>query len=112
MAKAPVETVVGQTQGLLEVHTLPPRGIDQGEQYVAELVDLLRVKNDEFQCARAGRTPEARADKRRLRKERRHTLSSIYVSLARVGEVDRVDALQAMPVQRQLEELEKYLRHP
>ncbi len=79
---------------------------------LAELVALLRVKNDEFQRASAGRTPEARADKRRLRKERRHALSSIYVSLARVGEVDRVDALEAMPVQRQLEELEKYLRHP
>jgi hypothetical protein len=79
---------------------------------LAELVELLRVKNDEFERARTGRTQEARANKRRLRQERRQTLSSIYVSLARVGQVDRVDALQAMPVQRQLEELEEYLRHP
>jgi hypothetical protein len=79
---------------------------------LAELVERLRVENDEFERARAGWTPQARADKRRLRNERRHTLSSIYVSLARLGEVDRVDTLQAKPVQRQLEELEEYLRHP
>jgi hypothetical protein len=83
---------------------------DEERRRLTELVELLRVKDDEFQRARTGRTPEARADKRRLRKERRHTLSSIYVSLARLGAVDRVDALQAMPVQRQLEELEQYLR--
>jgi hypothetical protein len=79
---------------------------------IAELVEHLRVKDDEFERARAGRTPEARIDKRRLRSERRLTLSSIYVSLARVGEIDRVDALQKLPVKRQLEELEEYLRHP
>jgi len=77
---------------------------------LAELVKRLRTESDGFERARAGWTPEARADKRRLRKERRDTLSSIYVSLTRVGEIDRVNALQEMPVQRQLEELEEYLR--
>ena len=61
---------------------------------IAELLEQLRVENDEFERARAGRTPEARIDKRRLRSERRLTLSSIPVSLARVGEIDGVDALQ------------------
>jgi hypothetical protein len=78
---------------------------------LAELVERLRVENDEFERARASWTAKAQADKRRLRIERRRTLSSVYVSLARLGEVDRVDALQQKPVQRQLEELEEYLRH-
>jgi hypothetical protein len=85
---------------------------DEERRRIAEHVEQLRVKDEQFERARAGRTPEARIDKRRLRSERRLTLSSIYVSLARVGEIERVDALQKMPVKRQLEELEEYLRHP
>jgi hypothetical protein len=78
---------------------------------LAELVERLRGEHTEFERASAGWSPEAHAEKRRLLGERRRTLSSIYVSLARLGEVERVDALKKMPVGRQLEELEEYLRH-
>jgi hypothetical protein len=83
----------------------------EARQRLADLVERLRVEHGEFERARAGWSPESQADKRRLRNERRSTLSSIYVSLARLGEIDRVDALQKKPVQLQLEELEEYLRH-
>jgi hypothetical protein len=78
---------------------------------LAELVQRLRAEHNEFERASAGWSPEARDDKRRLRRERGETLSAIYVSLARLGEVERVDTLQKQPVGRQLEELEEYLRH-
>jgi hypothetical protein len=78
---------------------------------LAELVERLRGEHTAFERASAAWTPEAHAEKRRLLGERRNTLSSIYVSLARLGEVERVDALKKRPVGRQLEELEEYLRH-
>jgi hypothetical protein len=77
---------------------------------LAGLVQRLRGEHTEFERASAGWSPEARADKRRLRRERSDTLSSIYVSLVRLGEVQRVDALKKKPIGRQLEELEEYLR--
>jgi hypothetical protein len=78
---------------------------------LTELLGRLRHEQTDFERASAGWSPEARADKRRLRGERSETLSSIYVSLVRLGEVERVDALKKKPVARQLEELEDYLRH-
>ena len=78
---------------------------------LAELVERLRGEHAEFERAsRARWSPEAQAEKRRLLGQRRSTLSSIYVSLARLGEVERVDALKKKPVARQLAELEQYLR--
>jgi hypothetical protein len=79
---------------------------------LAELVERLRDEHSAFERASAGWSAEARADKKRLRRARGETLSAIYVSLARLGEVDRVDALQKSPTDRQLAELEAYLRQP
>jgi hypothetical protein len=78
---------------------------------LAELVERLRGDHTEFERASRVRwSPEAQAEKRRRRGERNSTLSAIYVSLARLGEVDRVDALKKKPIARQLAELEEYVR--
>jgi hypothetical protein len=79
---------------------------------LAELVERLRDEQSAFERASAGWSAEARADKKRLRRARTETLSAIYVSLARLGEVERVDALKKSPTERQLAELEEFLRQP
>ncbi len=71
------------------------------------LVARLREQDDAFERARAGWSKEHVEAKRRLRGERSVTLKEIYVVLVRLGEVERVDALQRLPVRRQLEELEQ-----
>jgi hypothetical protein len=78
---------------------------------LADLVERLRGEHAEFEgVSRAHWSPQTQAEKRRLLGQRRSTLSSIYVSLARLGEVERVDALKKKPIARQLAELEAYLR--
>lgn len=74
------------------------------------LVARLREQHDAFEKASARWSDEAKADKRRLRRERLETLSQVYVVLARLGEVDRVARLKKMGVEWQLKDLEGYLR--
>lgn len=72
------------------------------------LVARLRTEDEAFERASAGWSKKDVEDKRRLRGERSVTLKEIYVVLVRLGEVERVDALQKLPVRRQLEELERF----
>jgi len=72
------------------------------------LVARLRTEDDAFERASAGWSKKHVEDKRRLRGERSATLKEIYVVLVRLGEVERVEALQKLPVRRQLEELERF----
>jgi hypothetical protein len=74
------------------------------------LVAQLREQHDGYEKASARWSDEAKADKRRLRRERLETLSQVYVVLARLGEVDRVARLKKMGVEWQLKDLEGYLR--
>lgn len=82
-----------------------------GEEYdrLRELVARLREQHQAFETARAGWSEQALQDKKRLRRERGETQSNIYVALARLGEVELIDVLQRYSVERQLEELERYL---
>ena len=77
---------------------------------LGELVSRLREQHDGFERASAGWSVADRADKKRLRRERGETVSAIYVSLARIGEVERISVLETLPVERQLAELEEFLR--
>jgi cell division septum initiation protein DivIVA len=77
---------------------------------VAELTEKLREQHDAFERAAAEWSGEARAAKRKLRQERQQTLADIYVALARLGETERVAALQKMSIGKQLEDVEDYLR--
>ncbi|MBN2194587.1 MAG: hypothetical protein JW751_17350 [Polyangiaceae bacterium] len=73
---------------------------------LARLVAQLREQDTAFERARAGWSKEDVLDKRRLRRDRSVTLKEIYVVLIRLGEGERVDLLEKLPVRRQLEELE------
>jgi hypothetical protein len=76
---------------------------------IAELVGVLREQHAAFERAARGWSAEDIAAKRRTRRERTQTLSDIYVALTRLGEGDRVNRLQKLPVDRQLAELEQFL---
>jgi hypothetical protein len=82
----------------------------QERNRVTQLVQQLRDQHEQFEKASAAWSPEAKADKRRLRRERLQTLSEIYVALARLGEVELVGQLKKMDVKRQLEEVERHLQ--
>lgn len=60
--------------------------------------------------AAAGWSAEHRSDKRRWRRRREQTLLRIKISLARLGEVERVERLERLPFARKIEELDGLLR--
>jgi hypothetical protein len=82
----------------------------QERRRVSELAERLREQNEAFERASQGWSDDAIADKKRLRRERLQTLSEIHVALVRLGEAERVGAMQKMSVVRQLEEVDTYLR--
>jgi hypothetical protein len=74
------------------------------------LVNQLADQHRAQDRAAAGWSAESRAEKRHWRRQRATTLLRIKISLARLGEVDRVDRLEHLPFTRKIEELEKLLR--
>jgi hypothetical protein len=85
---------------------------DEENGVLASLVERLRALDEDYQRARTGWSEQDVAAKRRLRRERGHSLKEIYVVLARMGEVERIEALQRLPVRRQLEQLELFVQSP
>jgi hypothetical protein len=77
---------------------------------ITKLLDVLREQHTAFERASRGWSAADVADKRRLRRERAKTQSDIYVALTRLGEGERVSQLQKLTVERQLDELEQFLR--
>ena len=82
---------------------------DEERDVLLRMVEQLREQNEGYERARAGWSAEHRATKRRLRRQRGQTLKEIYVVLARMGEVERIDELEKLPVRAQLEQLERFL---
>jgi hypothetical protein len=94
------------------VSSLVAQSIPEEERVtLLRMVDQLREQNEGYERARAGWAAEDRAAKRRLRRQRGQTLKEIYVVLARMGEVERIDELQKLPVRGQLERLERFLEN-
>ena len=60
--------------------------------------------------AAAGWSAESRTEKRRWRGQRERTLLRIKISLARLGEVERIERLDCLPFARKIEDLESLLR--
>jgi hypothetical protein len=73
------------------------------------LLGVLRKHHDDFERAAAQWSDGARADKRTLRKERDQTFLQIKVTLARMGERDRITRLEKVPFQERIADLERYL---
>jgi hypothetical protein len=77
---------------------------------LAALVSQLAGEDEEYQRAAGGWSAESCADKRRWRQLREMTLLRVRVSLARLGEVDRIGRLERVPFARKIEDLRDFLR--
>ncbi len=82
---------------------------DEEREILSRRIEQLREQDEGYEKARAGWSTGDVAAKRRYRRQRGQTLKEIYVVLARMGEVDRIDRLQKLPVRTQLEDLERFL---
>jgi hypothetical protein len=73
---------------------------------------VAQLADEHLAQARAadGWSPEHRAEKRRWRRQRERTLLRIKISLARLGEVERVDRLDRLPFAGKIEEVDRLLR--
>jgi hypothetical protein len=76
------------------------------------LVDSLRSRNEEFEKAAEKWSESSIAQKRRLRVERARVLHEIVVTLARLGEVERIAVLDRLPYARKINELNQYVTSP
>lgn len=78
-------------------------------QRLGELVQALRKEQSAYLDAAAKWTDEAFANKRRRREARRQVLLQVDVVLARLGELDRIAALERAPIARRIELLDQFI---
>jgi len=76
---------------------------------LADLLTRLSVQNADFERVSSSWTDEGRARKRELRKLREQTFQEIKVTLARLGERDRVNELEKMAFSERIATLDRYL---
>jgi hypothetical protein len=76
---------------------------------LAQLVKRLRYQHDEFEKASSEWSADAATKKKATREGRAATLLEVNVVLARLGEVDRLKALERMAFGRKVEDLERFL---
>jgi hypothetical protein len=77
---------------------------------LATLLERLRQQNSEYDVAAGSWAPGVKERKRELRRERAATLLAIHVSLARLGEVDRLVELDRLNHRRKVEFIENTLQ--
>ena len=77
---------------------------------LAGLLDTLRRQNTAFDEASQRWSADAKEDKRRLRLERAETLLRIHVSLARLGQLDRLVQLDKLSFKRKADHIDSYLQ--
>jgi len=76
---------------------------------LADLLTRLSVQNADFERLSNTWTDEGRTRKRELRKQREQTFQQIKVTLARLGERDRVTQLEKLPFTERIATLDRYL---
>jgi hypothetical protein len=76
---------------------------------LADLLIVMSLHNDEFNRAAISWTSDAKARKRRARKDREQTFQKIKIALARLGERDQLVSLEKQPFQERIASLDKYL---
>jgi hypothetical protein len=82
---------------------------DEERAALGALVERLREQDAAYQRAREGWSKEAVSAKRRARRERSQIVKEIYLVLARMGEKERIEQLEKLPVGAQLERLVELL---
>jgi hypothetical protein len=76
---------------------------------LASLARELKRQHVEYEQAAAGWTEEASSKKKYLRQARDETLLQVKVLLARLGEIDRLAAIERLPFEKKIEKLEAFL---
>ncbi|MEJ7728065.1 MAG: zinc ribbon domain-containing protein [Polyangiaceae bacterium] len=92
-----------------ELEAPPDETRSRERAQLAELTETLSQLTQEYERAASDWSKQATADKRRLRQEREEVLLSVTLLLARLGEVDRVRALETLPFQAKVKDLQAYL---
>jgi hypothetical protein len=82
----------------------------QERQHLQALTERLGEEHRSVERAAAGWSAQSQTDKRRWRRQREQSWLRIKISLARLGEVDRIERLERLPFARKLETLESFLR--
>lgn len=94
-------------------HEMKAAGIDatrSGEHdKLAMLADELKTQHKAFEDASTQWMGDAASRRKQLRQARNATLLQIKVILARLGEVDRLHAIDRLPFEQKIAELEAYL---
>jgi hypothetical protein len=88
--------------------TDPSRGVEC--ERIQELAQGLREVHERFESLAHAWGDQAHEEKKRARRMRTELLLSVKVLLARLGEVDRIAALERLPFARKIEHLEAFAR--
>jgi hypothetical protein len=89
--------------------TVAAPDVGSAQREIKTLLGALRHHHDEFERAAAGWSDDSRTHKRVLRKERDQTYLRIKVTLARLGERDRITRLDKVPFQERIADLERFV---
>ena len=89
--------------------TVPDATRARERERISELTRLLRTQHEEYERASQSWSREAAEAKKGLRKARTQTMLDIQVELARLGETDRIAALDKLPFDAKLAALEAFL---
>ena len=90
--------------------SLASADVAEEKKRLKTLVTQLAEEHDAYERACAGWTEAHREEKRRFRGDRELTFLRIKVSLARLGDVDRIVRLERLPFAGKIQELETQLR--
>jgi hypothetical protein len=107
LAERIVEKIQGYRKELKNV--VPDASRSSERDRLASLARELKRQHVEYEQAAAGWTEEASSKKKYLRQARDETLLQVKVLLARLGEVDRLAAIERLPFQKKIEKLEAFL---
>jgi hypothetical protein len=81
----------------------------RGREQIAELTVRLRNEHNEYESASQSWSPEASEKKRELRKARADTLVEIAAALTWIGERERLQEIERLPIEQKLAQLEAFL---
>jgi hypothetical protein len=81
-------------------------------QRLQSLLGQLVQAHQSYEAASASWGVSSRADKLRFREQREQLWLKLQLDLARLGEIERIDRLERLPIARRIEDLESYLRTP
>jgi hypothetical protein len=89
--------------------TAPDRGRKSERNELRTIIDTLAAREREYRDAEEN---EDRRRKREIRNERNALVQRLDLLLAQLGEIDLVNELKRIPVERKIKRIDRYLRQP